>query len=171
MKRLGIYAVVIVIAMVIGFFTVDSDDVVKFNDKLVAIAGNNSERYDGYTTEINLYLTTGKCNASKLRSEQAKIKSGLESDLKQINETKVPDKDSCREFHTAVHDFVQYGQDCLKEYEQMTTYIEGHLPGQSADVTYIMATMEKIGTEDNKRFLRVQNTQKAMASEFGLQIK
>lgn len=171
MQRFAVVGVLLAIGAAVSFFTVDSGDVVEFNDELVGICQETDRSFQGYVLLLEQYAGGQQVELAALDREQARIARTVERARSEIGTIDVPDDDLCREFHAAVVAYVDNFAAVADAFEEVNGYIGSHNPGTEADLAAVQELFSESFQQEEVLLAKVQSAQKRMAAEHRLDIR
>ncbi|MCA9072770.1 MAG: hypothetical protein KDA84_27795 [Planctomycetaceae bacterium] len=152
-------------------FFVDSDEVGRFNDKLVDVTAGNPQDFDNYLVYLNQYEEGQKVDVSSMRRERDGLEQKIQGYLATINKTDIPDDDLCREFHASVleyeRNFLAISQKCNEQIE----YIAAHNPGSAEDVETVDNMVLDLLVKSESLFESLKAKQRELAQKHDLTLQ
>jgi hypothetical protein len=163
-------AVIIVLLLIFSFINAGNDNVLKFNDRVIALLSEMSMAFEDYMMELDNYFSQTGINIELLEEETGKIRVITDKTKSDIENIKVPDHEICRQFHTAALDYVL---SCIKFYDAFVVinqYIKTHNPAEVNDLDYVHGILNPLYTENKSIMSNLSAVQENMAVQFDFEL-
>lgn len=175
MKSLGARfgGLIVVVAGVLGYkaFFVDSDEVVNFNDALVAIIEESDGKFGTFLNYLNDYSEGKAIDVDAMTAARDQLSANIQSDRDVLENIELPDDDACKAFHSACQMYVDNNFQIAEKYKDVIQHISEHNPAEDGDVDSVDALLAESLKKDDALFKAVGATQATLAEKFDLTIE
>lgn len=175
MKSLGFrgLAVLVIVAggFIYNFFFVDKDEVITFNDKLVAMIGQNDLRFTEISKQFSFYDEGKTVDVEKLKKLKNKVQMEVKSDLNMLKALEVPEDELCKEFYSSCLGYINNSEKIVEKYTPMISYIATHNPGTEQDSIVITEMISPLLKTDEEIFKKIIAQQTNLSQKFDFKLK
>lgn len=169
-RVIGTVAIVIVV-IVIRVFTVDSGDVVKFNDRTVTLMDKFPEPFEPAFEQIGRYLGGEPISPDALKQSLSSATAELARMREELKSISVPDADVCRNYFNAAVNYSESLSGSMNSLNEIANYIAGHVPAQPDDVIAVEEMMARFVAADDLAMQPVLASQKVMADKYKITLE
>ncbi|MBN1672488.1 MAG: hypothetical protein JXR37_15715 [Kiritimatiellae bacterium] len=175
MNRMGIRLVIaaVVVAGVVGYrlLFVDTDEVVRFNDKLVDMVAQADKRFETLGGNLRQYSMGQAVDVAQMSQARDNVEKKVRQDLTALQQAKVPDNALCKEFHTTCVQYVENSISVAETYKDVIAHIAAHNPGEQTDRDTVDGLLAEVIAKDQALFKAVGVAQKKLATKFDFKLK
>ena len=164
---------VVVVLGVVGFrvFFVDSNEVRRFNDKLVDTVGQANSRFEPFERHLVRYFEGAEVNVELMAQARDDLERNIKGDHDLLKQMTVPEDELCGEFHSGCLAYVENSVQLVEKYKEAIDYISKHNPGNEADVNAVGSLLAKLATKDGELLQSVSECQQRMAKEYDFKLE
>ena len=169
--RLGVAAVVIIGVMGYKAFFVDSDEVVRFNDRLVDMIGRYDAKFTQFGSYVEAYSNGDKVDVAQMTATNERLAKSVKSDRDVLKFMTVPDDEVCKEFHAACAAYVENSVKFLEANGKIIDHVSEHNPAGEGDSEVVNALLAEPIADDERLFDAVTMCQRKMAERFDFKLE
>ncbi len=171
MQRVVGFVVVVIIVIAVRFFTVDQNEVLKFNDGTVAILEKHGDPFVALIESTSPYFAGETANISQLRTQLAAARADAAQLMDEVNKISVPDDDLCKSFHATVVAFAANSDKVCTDFEAMIARMEANNPGEDSDWLEVANMLQNIATSVEAASSNLEVSQQTMAKKYKITLQ
>ena len=169
-KAIGI-GVIIVIAVLVSIFTVSSDEVGNWNNKVIKLQTQYITQWNILDLQVMPWFKGEKVDGAKLDAAFANYEKAVKQTTGEMKRTAPPDDESCKAFHASLVDYADIQVTHLPEYRKLLDAMKASNPGSDEEQDRVGNAFDALGKKENALNDVVGIKQSAMANEHGLRLK
>ena len=172
MVRIIIIIAIMAIGGIVSFFTVSSKDVLRYNDSMVALAGEVDGSFAGLTPFMSDYGEDKTIDITGFKTAIDHTGQVIAEKMSVLRATKVPDDQVCRTFNDSLIAYVSNSQQLQVIYAgDVFTYVSAHNPATAGDSDAAGKFLEPLIAKDTELLQVVKTSQQAMATKFKMKLE
>ena len=169
--RLIGFGVVIVIAVLVSIFTVSSDEVGNWNDKVIDIQLQFSTEWQVFEPSFTPWFDGKKIEDGKIDGAFATYEKDIKQTAGELKRATPPDDETCKAFHAAIMDYADIQVTHLADYRKLVDAMKATNPGTEEEIDKVATAMEALADKESILFDVIGAKQNVMASEHGLRLE
>ncbi|HLF93912.1 MAG TPA: hypothetical protein VJB14_10650 [Planctomycetota bacterium] len=171
MRRLGIWGVMIVVGLIVSYFTVSGKDAVKWNDRVVAHHRSFGTAWSRLQPHVTTWLQGKPVDAAQLDSALARYGKDVAEIAGKMRGETPPDDELCKSMHVELVKFADIEEGQLPDIRKLCGDMKGSNPGKPEDLKRAAETIDALGKKEMAQEAVVKAKQQAMAAKFKLKMK
>lgn len=172
MKGKGIvWGVLIVIGVIVSYFTVSSGDAVKWNDKVVARHKQFGTAWSRFQPNMDAWIQGKTIDAARLDAAVALYAKDVGQAAAELRRETPPDDELCKSMHAEMVKFADIEEAQLADMKKICGEMKASNPGKPEDIKRVAAALDDLGKKESAQEAIVKAKQNAMAAKFKLKMK
>jgi hypothetical protein len=172
MNRLVVIVGIVIVGMIVSYFTISSKDVVGYNDKMVAAITHMDETFKPLSGHLEVYADAKPVDLNAFESGVQSVSDSVDRQLADLKAVAVPNDDLCRDFHASAIAYAENNLVYSAIYrEKALPYIRAHNPGSDKDVEAVTGMFNEVIAKDDKLMEAVQSRQTDMAKKYRIKLQ
>jgi hypothetical protein len=167
---MGRLAVILLVYIWAGLISC-SEKTLIFNEQMVGLVKEMRLAFDGYISELDLYMEFYEVNPALLDQENRRMEEILSRVKRELQEIDVPDSETCRLFYDTSLKYAESGLMLASAYHVTTAYIKEHNPARNSDLEFLRNKLNPLYRESKQVYDELLAAQKAMAQQHGLELE
>lgn len=169
--RGAVWLVLIGVGAAVSYFTVSGGDVVKWNDRVVAVYNKYGRAWQSFQLSIAPYLKQKEADPANMDASFAKYEKDVARASAELRAAAPPDDELCRQFHAELTRYAELQEAQLPEVKKILGTMKAANPPKEEDAARAAAAFNELGQKEVALQDAVQARQKAMAAKFKLKMK
>lgn len=172
MNRLIVIVGIVIVGMIVSYFTISSKDVVGYNDRMVAAITRMDETFTPLSAHMDVYADAKPVDLQAFASSVQSVSQSVDSQLADLRAIAVPDDELCRDFHASAVAYAENNLVYSAIYrDKALPYIRAHNPGSEQDAAAVTGMFNEVIAKDDKLMETVQSRQADMAKKYRIKLQ
>ena len=170
-NRAAIWGVLVVIGLIVSYFTVSSGDAVKWNDKVVAQDRQFGIAWAKIQPIVSSWVQGKAVDAAKLDAAVAQYAKDVGQAAGELRRHAPPDDELCKSMHAELLKFADLEEAQLADIRKLAAEMKASNPGKPEDLKRVAEALDALGKKEAAQEAIVRAKQQAMAAKFKLKMK
>lgn len=170
-KRGIVWGVIIVIGVIVSYFTVSKGDAVKWNDTVVARHNRIVMALSRFQPQLVDWIQGKTLDVARFDAGLAQYGKEIGQAAGELRRQTPPDEENCKAMHVEMVKYADLQETQLVELRKLCGEMKAANPGKPEDIKRIAAALVVMENKTEAQQGIVNAKQRAMAAKFKLKIK